>query len=217
MKQNHMLIRRVIMIIAFYIINFALWKVLVGFVLKGWAYFIIYVILFFLTILLMGKPLKEELKKFIIGLKTERVFFVELMVFVIIYFVLGGIVLLLASTIDINIIPQNNYNICKKLRTIPIFLTFIQTCFLAPVVEETVFRYSIIGELNKESRARLITLGMISVVLFSAIKVNRLSEFFYYLVPSTVLANFYIRRKSVIASIILHSLVNIISIVVLLY
>lgn len=201
---------RIAMILAFYAINFGLWEVLVLFISNEWASFGVYVVLFPVTFLLLGKNLKEEWKAFVISLKANKYFLVELIVALIAYVILNGIVVRLASVCGLNMLPQNNENISTQLQSIPVFLTFIQTCIFAPIIEETTFRYSIIGQVEKENKLILVILSMIAIVMFDAIHIFTFDEFFYYLAPAIVLTGFYIRRKSVIASIILHSTLNVI-------
>lgn len=216
-QEKNLMIRRLCMIIAFYGINFGIWEVLVEFIPQEWASFGVYLILFPVTFILLWKQIKEEWKGFIASTKGNKRFVTELLVFLIIYFVLGAIVLFVASYFGLDILPKNNENVSTQLHTIPVYLTFIQTCIFAPVIEEMTFRYSIIGKVNKENKMLLILSCVISVILFDAIHIFTFGEFFYYLAPAIVLTGFYVRRKSVIASMILHSLVNIIGTVVLLF
>lgn len=209
MKQKN-IVRRIIMILAFYAINFGLWEVLVLFISNEWASFGVYVVLFPVTLLLLGKQLKKEWQVFTTSLKTNKYFLVELILALIAYVLLNGIVVGIASACGLNMLPQNNENISTQLQSIPVFLTFIQTCIFAPVIEETTFRYSIIGQVEKENKLMLVILSIIAIVMFDAIHIFTFDEFFFYLAPAIVLTGFYIRRKSVMASIILHSTLNVI-------
>ena len=204
------IICRIAMILAFYAINFGLWEVLVLFISNEWASFGVYVVLFPVALLLLGKQLKKEWQVFTTSLKTNKYFLVELILALIAYVLLNGIVVGIASACGLNMLPQNNENISTQLQSIPVFLTFIQTCIFAPVIEETTFRYSIIGQVEKENKWLVYVLCIVSIVMFDAIHIFKFDEFFYYLAPAIVLTGFYIRRKSVMASIILHSTLNVI-------
>ena len=108
MKDKNVLIRRIIMIVAFYSINFGLWEILVKFMPREWASFGVYAILFPVTFLLLGKQLKEEWKRFVSSLKNKKCFLIEMIIYLIVYLLSGGLVLLLASMLKVNIMPQNN-------------------------------------------------------------------------------------------------------------
>ena len=209
--------RRIVMIIAFYSINFGLWEIFIKFMSNEWASFGVYLVLFPVTFLLLGMQLKEEWKDFVCSFQKKKHFVGELIIFFLIYLLLESVIVFFASKFGIDIFPKNNENVSTQLHTIPLPFTFIQTCVFAPVIEETTFRYSIIGQTEKENRALLIVLCIISVIVFDAIHIFTFREFFYYLAPAIVLTTFYVRRKSVIASMILHSSLNIIGTFMLLF
>lgn len=205
-------IRRIIMIIAFYCINFGLWELLVRFIPKEWASFVVYLVLFPVTFILLGKQLKQEWINFVHSLKSGRSgrrFAIELIAAMLIYLILFGLETLLASRFGWNITPQNSENVSVQLHAIPTFLTVIQTCIFAPVIEEMTFRYSIIGHAGRENRLLISILCIVSIILFDTIHIFVFSEFFYYLPPAIVLTGIYVRRDNVMASIILHSVLNI--------
>ena len=57
---------------------------------------------------------------------------------------------------------------------------------------------------------------MVSIVMFDCIHIVAPLEFFYYLVPAVVLTLFYNWNKNVVASMLLHSSINVVGYVALL-
>lgn len=165
----------------------------------------------------VGDAIERGMERFCLFVSKKKHFVGELIIFFLIYLLLESVIVFFASKFGIDIFPKNNENVSTQLHTIPLPFTFIQTCVFAPVIEETTFRYSIIGQTEKENRALLIVLCIISVIVFDAIHIFTFREFFYYLAPAIVLTTFYVRRKSVIASMILHSSLNIIGTFMLLF
>lgn len=215
-KKNNFLFRRIIMIIAFYAVNFGLWELLVLFMPKEWASFSVYAILFPTTFIILGKQLKDEWYEFKEVFRPDKRFVRRFLIFFTWYFLFGGLLLLIFSQLGIDITPQNNENISTQMNTIPLILTIIQICIFAPIIEEMTFRYSIIGKVDKNKILKLVILSVISIILFDKIHIFKFKEFFYYLVPSVALTGFYVKEESVIASIILHSAINVVGAVVLL-
>ena len=66
-----------------------------------------------------------------------------------------------------DILPQNNDSVKEQMTVVPTYLTVIQGCIFAPVIEELVFRYAIIGK-PKNAVAQVL-LFLVSVVMFDCI------------------------------------------------
>ena len=206
--------KRVGIIILFYVINFGLWEIIAPAVSGEWASFVVYVLLFVIVVLLFCKEIREAWLDIVsIQLKNKR-FYMKWLIFLAIDLALTIVVVLLASKYFPAIMPVNNENVKAQLDSVPILLGVIQGCVFAPVIEETVFRYSIIGK--PESKSKLVILTIISIVMFDCIHIVAPLEFFYYLVPAIILTLFYNWNKNIIASMLLHSSINVIGYVALL-
>lgn len=72
-----------------------------------------------------------------------------------------------SSYLGWDILPQNNDSVKEQMTVVPTYLTVIQGCIFAPVIEELVFRYAIIGE-PKNAVAQVL-LFLVSVVMFDCI------------------------------------------------
>ena len=206
--------KRVGIIILFYVINFGLWEIIAPAVSGEWASFVVYVLLFVIVVLLFCKEIREAWLDIVsIQLKNKR-FYMKWLIFLAIDLALTIVVVLLASKYFPAIMPVNNENVKAQLDSVPILLGVIQGCVFAPVIEETVFRYSIIGK--PESKSKLVILTISSIVMFDCIHIVAPLEFFYYLVPAIILTLFYNWNKNIIASMLLHSSINVIGYVALL-
>ena len=51
----------------------------------------------------------------------------------------------IAQNVWVEILPANNENVKNQMASVPVILSVIQGCVLAPVIEEMTFRYGIIG------------------------------------------------------------------------
>lgn len=112
-----------------------------------------------------------------------------------------------------DILPVNNENVKTQMASIPVLLSVLQGCIFAPVIEEMTFRYAIIGK--TKSKKGLFALAALSVIMFDCIHIVKNPEFFYYISTSVILTLFYIKHKNVFASIMLHSLINIVGYIAL--
>ena len=203
------------MIALFYLINFGLWELIAPIISDEWASFAVYVVLFAVTIVLFKKELPCEWMEWKSGPLRSKSFYASLALWLVLNLVVGAVLLTAAAQLDLDILPQNNENVKSQLVAIPAFLTAIQTCIFAPVIEEMTFRYSMIGVPG--TRRQLVLLCVVSVILFDWIHIFRFTEFFYYLVPALILTAFYAKYKNVWASIILHSSINLLGVIVLLF
>ncbi|HPF82618.1 MAG TPA: type II CAAX endopeptidase family protein [Bacilli bacterium] len=205
--------KELVLIILFYSINFGLWEIIAPIVSKEWASLIVYVILFILVIIIFKKELVNEWKELKSKQFKNRKFWLNILIFLILDLFLSGLLIYLTSKLKLDILPQNNSTVKEQMIAVPIILTIIQGCIFAPVIEEMTFRFSIINK--RDNKINLVIAFIISIVLFDCIHIVRIEEFFYYLLPSLILTSFYVKYKNVFASIILHSIINIVGYIAL--
>lgn len=200
--------KRILAIIVFYLVNFGLWELIAPVVSGEWASFMVYVILFCYIILFYRKELMNEWKIFKSDHLKDKAFFFKTILFFVCYFLLSLVMLITVSKFNLDILPENNENVKNQMTAVPVALAMIQGCIFAPVIEEMVFRYSIVGKERRKSQ--LIFLCVLSLILFDCIHIVRISEFFYYLFPSVLLIGFYVSNKNnPFASMFLHSIINV--------
>ena len=204
-----------LMIALFYLINFGLWELIAPIISDEWASFAVYVILFAVTIVLFRKELLHRWMEWKEGPLKSKSFYASLALWLVLNLVLGAVLLTAAAQLDLDILPQNNENVKAQLAAIPAFLTTVQTCIFAPVIEEMTFRYSMIGV--PATKRQMILLCIVSIILFDWIHIFQFKEFFYYLVPAIILTTFYAKYKNIWASIMLHSSINILGTIALIF
>ena len=203
------------MIALFYLINFGLWELIAPVISDEWASFAVYVLLFAVTIALFRRELLDRWTEWKAGPFRSKSFYAHLALWLVLDLVLSAVLLAVAAQLGLDILPRNNENVKAQFAAIPAALTAGQTCIFAPVIEEMTFRYSMIGVPG--TRRQLVLLCVVSVILFDWIHIFRFTEFFYYLVPALILTAFYAKYKNVWASIILHSSINLLGVIILLF
>lgn len=208
MKDINKVWKQLAIILFFYLINFGLWEIIAPVVSNEWASFIVYVILFLIVIVLFHRELKEEWISIRNNKLSDKRYYLELIIILVIELVLTVVILWVAQNVWIEILPANNESVKNQMVSVPVILSVIQGCVFAPVIEEMTFRYGIIGK--PKSKYVLFITTVVSIVLFDCIHIVRLPEFFYYIVPSVILTLFYVKHRNVFASIMLHSLINVV-------
>lgn len=206
--------KRLGIIILFYTINFGLWEIIAPIISGEWASFVVYILLFVIVLLFFRRELRGAWHEIVASKLKDKRFYMKWLIVLAIDLALTMLVVWLASTYWPAIMPANNENVKNQLNSVPVILGVIQGCVFAPVIEETVFRYSIIGV--PECKSKLLILTMVSIVMFDCIHIVAPLEFFYYLVPAVVLTLFYNWNKNVVASMLLHSSINVVGYVALL-
>ncbi len=200
--------KRILAIVVFYLVNFGLWELIAPAVSGEWGSFIVYVILFCFIILLYKKELMNEWKIFKSNHLKDKAFYFNILFFFVCYFLMSLVMLIAVSKFNLDILPENNENVKNQMVAVPIALAMIQGCIFAPVIEEMVFRYSIVEKERRKSQ--LLFLCVLSLIFFDCIHIVRISEFFYYLFPSVLLIGFYVSNKNnPFASMLLHSIINV--------
>lgn len=207
--------KRLLIIILFYLINFGLWELIAPIVSGEWASFIVYVVLFVVVLIVFHKELSEEWIDLKIHQLKNKKFYLNLFGWLIADLVFTMLLLYVADKFKLDILPKNSENVKAQMVSVPIVLTVIQGCIFAPVIEEMTFRFSIIGK--PKTRIRTSVVSIISIFLFDCIHIVQFSEFFYYLLPSLILTIFYTKYRNVFASILIHSTINIVGYIGLIF
>ena len=206
--------KRMCMIALFYLINFGLWELIAPIISGEWASFMVYVLLFVIVLLMFHKELKDELLEIATRKLKDGRFYLRWLIVLVIDLALTMFVLWIANTYCNAILPVNNENVKNQLNAVPLAFGVIQGCVFAPIIEEMVFRYSVIG--RPERKSMWLVLTMVSIVLFDCIHIVAPLEFFYYLAPAVILTLFYDWNKNIFASILLHSSINVVGYLALL-
>ena len=152
--------------------------------------------------LLYFKEIKEDIKNF--KLKNLSISLKYYIIGLTIYFIYQ---LIISKTITNNI--PSNEEMVRNLFKSNIFIAFISACFLAPILEEILFRFT----LFKCTNNKYIFL-LTSSILFSLFHVTNLQSIvqifflFSYLILSFTLSYILYKSKNICNSIIIHSIHN---------
>ena len=152
--------------------------------------------------LLYFKEIKEDIKNF--KLKNLSISLKYYIIGLTIYFIYQ---LIISKTITSNI--PSNEEMVRNLFKANIFIAFISACFLAPILEEILFRFTIL-KCSKNKYIFLLT----SSILFSIFHVTNLQSIvqifflFSYLILSFTLSYILYKSKNICNSIIIHSIHN---------
>ena len=153
-------------------------------------------------ILVYFKEIKEDIKKF--ELKNLSISLKHYIIGLTIYFIYQ---LIISKTITSNI--PSNEEMVRNLFKANIFIAFISACFLAPILEEILFRFT----LFKCTNNKYIFL-LTSSILFSLFHVTNLQSIvqifflFSYLILSFTLSYILYKSKNICNSILVHSIHN---------
>lgn len=153
-------------------------------------------------ILVYFKEIKEDIKNF--KLKSLSISLKYYIIGLTIYFIYQ---LIISKTITSNI--PSNEEMVRNLFKANIFIAFISACFLAPILEEILFRFT----LFKCTNNKYIFL-LTSSILFSLFHVTNLQSivqiFFLcsYLILSFTLSYILYKSKNICNSILVHSIHN---------
>lgn len=153
-------------------------------------------------ILVYFKEIKEDIKKF--ELKNLSISLKHYIIGLTIYFIYQ---LIISKTITSNI--PSNEEMVRNLFKANIFIAFISACFLAPILEEILFRFT----LFKCTNNKYIFL-LTSSILFSLFHVTNLQSivqiFFLcsYIILSFTLSYILYKSKNICNSILVHAIHN---------
>ena len=153
-------------------------------------------------ILVYFKEIKEDIKNF--KLKNLSISLKYYIIGLTIYFIYQ---LIISKTITSNI--PSNEEMVRNLFKANIFIAFVSACFLAPILEEILFRFTLF-KCTKNKYIFLLT----SSILFSLFHVTNLQSivqiFFLcsYLILSFTLSYILYKSKNICNSILVHSIHN---------
>lgn len=201
------ILRSVINVVFFFLINFGLWEVLVATGMnRSWASFTVYAVLIAVVIAIWNKELLSKWDQFKKEIKSWQIFFIELLIWLAASSVLAY---LFQYIVNGSFKTQNTETVGTMADTIPPILTCIMMSIFTPFIEELTFRESLIGWVNKSNKAVITIMAIISIIVFDCIHLYELREFFYYLPLSIGLTTFYIKNnRNIYSSIIMHALAN---------
>lgn len=217
MTEEKNLLKSILMIVLFYLINFGAWDWVVN---NGWlappvASLADYFLLFVIALLLFRKELKLQWKAF------KEAFNGKFIGKIILCAVLGVILSNIFVYLGSRLFPdaggtQNQENLNKMSQALPPSITFIMMAVFAPVIEELTFRHSFLASVPKGHKLLLVVLTILSVIAFDKIHIAdpfslpaEPIEFFYYLGLTLALTGFYFYgKRNVCYSICLHAFLN---------
>lgn len=210
MPKKHL--TSILMVVLFYLINFKVWDLLVDNQILGprWAAFATYTVLLILALVLFGKYLKVAWTEFKREHLSPLKFFLEIVLWAVLGSLLTSLsIFVFSNLLDLNVLPGNQENVNDMVSELPSILSFLMMAVYAPIIEEVIFREAIIGWVNKDNKALIILMAIVSIVMFDMIHVMHLPEFLYYLPVSCILTAIYLRHKrNVWASILFHAFFN---------
>lgn len=153
-------------------------------------------------ILLYFKEIKEDIKNFKIKSLVDSLKYY--LIGLTIYFVYQ---LIISKAITSEI--PNNEEMIRNLFKINFFIAFISACFLAPILEEILFRYTILKSVN--NKYIFLLSSSILFALFHVTNLQNIIQIFFlfsYLILSFTLSYILYKSKNICNSIIIHSLHN---------
>lgn len=200
-------LKPIINIVFFFLINFGLWEVLVAAGMnRSWASFTVYAVLIVFVIAIWNKDLLCQWNQFKREIKSWRTFFIVLFIWLAVAAILSY---LFQYIVNGSFKTQNTETVETMVDTIPPILTCIMMSIFTPFIEELTFRESIIGWVNKSNKVAITIMAIISIIAFDSIHLYEFKEFFYYLPLSIGLTTFYIKHnRNIYSSIIMHALAN---------
>lgn len=206
------IIKGIIVLLLFYLINFTFWDVLVNHQIATpqWASFIVYASLFIVVLAFYWKHLGEQWRNFHKQRPVIHKFLLELLLWTI-----GGtsltllVIVIFGNLLGIDLLSQNQENLNQFVEQLPEVLSFCMMALFGPVIEELVFRQGLIGWVNRGNRWLFVLMTALSIFLFDIIHIFHLTEFWYYLPMSLVLTMFYLKyERNIWSSILFHSFNN---------
>ena len=160
-------------------------------------------------VLLYFKDIKKDIKDFKINTLSLSIKYY--LIGLTIYFVYQ----LIISKAITNSIPTNE-EMVRNLFKVNFLIAFISSCFIAPILEEILFRFTIFKSVNNKYIFLLA-----SSILFSLFHVTNLQSIiqlfflFSYLILSFTLSYILYKSKNICNSIIVHSLHNLFMVLLL--
>lgn len=205
--NSKLLPRSIATIIIFFLINFGLWEIIVYLGMsKSWASFTVYLVLFFIILLIWKENIPYSWDRFKSETTNWKKFFLFAVVWLVIAITLSYVLQFMVSGTSQT---DNTETVGNMANTIPPILTCIMLSIFTPFIEEFTFRESFVGFINREDKALLTTMTILSIIIFDCIHLYNWREFFYYLPLSIALTMFYRKHnRNIFSSIIMHSMAN---------
>ncbi|MFV0424789.1 MAG: lysostaphin resistance A-like protein [Bacilli bacterium] len=171
----------------------------------------------FLIILILN--FKDLKKQFVLNLKNYLTYIYPLILFVA-YFVVIYALSFIVNAINPDLAePENNQALIDMFNDGNKLIFILNVVILAPLVEELIFRYSLVNLLDIEKTKLKWLPYFISAVVFAAIHevgfitdftVDNILLYLTYLAPALVLAFGYMfTKRNIVSMIILHMIINI--------
>lgn len=206
--NSKLLPRSIVTLIIFFLINFGLWEIIVYLGMSNsWASFTVYLVLFVIILLIWKDKIPDSWAHFKSETTSWKKFFLSTVVWLVIAIVLSYILQFLVSGTSQT---DNTATVGNMADAIPPILTCMMLSVFTPFIEEFTFRESLIGFVDRDNKALLTTMTILSIIIFDCIHLYNWREFFYYLPLSTALTLFYRRHnRNIFSSIIMHSMANI--------
>lgn len=172
-------------------------------------------LLLVIAFILYGSFLKEEFQRFKINLQTWGKFILKSFGFyVLLYFLRVLVLVLLMNFMDVGNLLQSQRTLNYLSTTLSFLPMFFIVSIYAPIVEELVFREGFIAWVNKDNRSLLITMTVLSVIVFTASHSFTLADFLLYLPLAMVLTRYYFDYdRNMVGSIFYHFVNNTIAVI----
>ncbi|MCR8968517.1 CPBP family intramembrane glutamic endopeptidase [Facklamia sp. 7083-14-GEN3] len=113
--------------------------------------------------------------------------------------------------IDFDKLGVNQKTVTEMIELFPLYTTFFMVVLFAPLVEELIYRHSIIGSPKLVSKKSKILMTVLSIILFTGFHMTTLSDAIGYLPACLVITYFYWKyERNVVASMSFHFFNNLI-------
>lgn len=207
-------------LVLFFLINNGLWDLIVAYgqVPEAWASFYVYLLLGFLMISFFYQEIGQSFRAMKERLQ-QPAFWLKRLVLPMLLAYAGTLLLtlLMGQVFQVDILPQNNENLKSIQDRLPLFLDWLMMVILVPLVEESVFRHSLLSWLPQDRPAPSTLMLIVSLFVFSAMHVD-LSQaanwpsILYYLPLAGGLTWVYWQNdRELAASMLAHALTNLVA------
>ncbi|WP_455720221.1 CPBP family intramembrane glutamic endopeptidase [Agathobacter sp.] len=118
------------------------------------------------------------------------------------------------AVFNINEAVSNNQETLNEVYGFSIFVGILVTCIFAPFVEEIVYRYILQDWIDSKIKNKIVVI-LISAGIFALIHMGEIDLWIFgdYFVSALVLTILYYKKHNIYANIVVHSLYNILQLV----
>ncbi|MFV0499052.1 MAG: lysostaphin resistance A-like protein [Bacilli bacterium] len=177
--------------------------------------FITTLITLILLVIININELKQQL---LLNIKNKYTYFYPILL-IIVYFVIMAIFTFIVEIINPNLSePENNQSIINMFNSGNTFVFIINVVFIAPIVEELIFRYSIVNIFHINNKIFSWVPYMISAIIFAFIHevgfitnftLDNLLQFLTYFIPALILSFGYMfTKRNIVSMFLLHIFIN---------